>query len=68
MTGSGILSEEEKREMLEDAMDARRRRPFMAARLESQQGSLDEYIDFLSENMECIEFVPSKPVTNNYKL
>jgi len=32
------------------------------------QGSLDEYIDFLSDNMEIIEFTVTKYVTNDYKL
>jgi hypothetical protein len=51
MNGSGILTEEEKREMLQDAGDARRRRAFAAAQRSSPGGTLDDYIDFLSHNM-----------------
>ncbi len=68
MSGSEILSEKEKREMLEDSRDVNRGRAFEAARLHSQVGSLDEYIDFLSENMKLFELAPSKRITDNYKL
>jgi hypothetical protein len=68
MSGSEILSEKEKREMLEDSRDVNRGRAFEAARLRSQEGSLDEYIDFLSENMKLFELAPSKRITENYKL
>jgi len=68
MSGSELLSEEEKWEMLQDARDAGRREPFWAARLKSQEGSIDDYIDFLSQNIELTEFVPSKRVTTNFKL
>ena len=68
MSGSGVLSEEEKQEMLQDAKDLRRKDSFLAARLKSQQGTIDEYIDFLSQNMEWIEFTPSRRVTTHFKL
>ena len=68
MSGSEILSDEEVREMIEDACDVNRGRAFEAARLRSQEGSLDEYIDFLSESMRLFEFSPSKKITENYKL
>ena len=61
MSGSEILSEEEKREMLEDSRDVNRGRAFEAARLHSQVGSLDEY-------MRLVELAPSKRITENYKL
>ena len=68
MSGSEILSNEEEREMIEDARDVNRGKAFEAARLRSQEGSLDEYIDFLSENMKLFELAPSKRITENYKL
>jgi len=68
MSGSVVLSEEEKGEMLQDARDTERGKGFFAARSKSQEGSIDEYIDFLSENIEWIEFVPSKRITINFKL
>ena len=52
-----------------DARSAERRAAFAAARQASQTGSLDDYIDFLSENMP---FVPRGPprvhVTKDYRL
>jgi hypothetical protein len=68
MSGSATLSKYEKHEMLQDAKNVRRGKVFMAARIKSQEGSLDEYIDFLSDNMDLIEFVPSKRITYQFKL
>ena len=69
MNGSITLSDEEKREMLLDAYDPARKAAFAAARRISNEGSLDDYIDFLSENMA---FVPPTPprrhVTKDYRL
>jgi hypothetical protein len=69
MSGSLILTEDEKREMLLDARNPDRRAAFAAARQLSHEGSLDDYIDFLSENMA---FVPPTPprrhVTKDYRL
>jgi len=69
MSGSIILTEDEKREMLLDACNPDRKAAFAAARLLSHEGSLDDYIDFLSENMA---FVPPTPprrhVTKDYRL
>ena len=48
--------------MIEDACDVNRGRAFEAARLRGQEGSLDEYIDFLSESMRLFEFSPSKKI------
>jgi hypothetical protein len=69
MSGSVQLSEQEKAEMLEDARSAERRASFRAARQATQTGTLDDFIDFLSENMP---FVPPKPprghVTKDFRL
>ena len=51
MSGSITLTEEEKREMLLDAHDPVRKAAFAAARRLSQVGTVDDYIDFLSNNM-----------------
>ena len=68
MSGSATLSKYEKHEMLQDAKNIRRGKVFMAAQIKSQEGSLDEYINFLSDNMELIEFSPSKRITYQFKL
>ena len=68
MNGSARLSEEEKQEMLQDAKDLDRRDSFLAARLKSQEGTIDDYIEFLSQNMGWIEFIPSRKVTTNFRL
>jgi len=54
--------------MIEDAKDVNRRKVFNAARVSGQQGNLDSYIDFLSENMDVIRFVPCRRITNKFKL
>jgi hypothetical protein len=54
------LTEEEKREMLQDARDPIRRRAFAAAQRLCHEGSLDDYIDFLSENMDLAEASPPR--------
>jgi hypothetical protein len=51
MSGSVKLTEEEKMEMLADARDPVRKAAFAAAQGISHHGTLDDYIDFLSENI-----------------
>jgi hypothetical protein len=69
MSGSATLSEEEKREMLLDAHDPVRKAAFAAARRISNEGSLDDYIDFLSENMALVPLSPPRRhVTKDYRL
>lgn len=69
MSGSRVLTEEEKREMLQDARDPSRKAAFAAAQRLSHEGSLDDYIDFLSENMElACGSLPIAHVTDNYRL
>ena len=68
MSGSMKLSEEEKQEMVQDAKNGNRAKVFRLARMLSQKGSLDDYIDFLSENMGMVPFVPTKKKTDHFKL
>jgi len=68
MSGSIKLTEEERQEMIKDAKNAKRGKVFHSARVLSQKGSLDDYIDFLSENMDSIPLIPSKRLTENFKL
>jgi hypothetical protein len=69
MSGSRILTEEEKREMWLDACDPGRRAAFAAAQRLSHEGSLDDYIDFLSENMQWADVAsPRIHVTDDYRL
>jgi len=63
------LTEDEKREMLLDARSPARKAAFAAARRLSQEGSLDDYIDFLSENMALVPTPPPRRhVTKDYRL
>ena len=62
------LTEVEKNEMIEDAKSASRRKAFQAARITAQAGSLDDYIDFLSQNMQWVTVFPAKRITTNFKL
>jgi len=68
MSGSIKLSEEEREEMIRDAKDVERGKAFHSARVLSQKGNLDDYIDFLSENMDSIPLIPTKRRTKNFKL
>jgi hypothetical protein len=68
MNGSMKLTDEERLEMIEDARNIPRSKVFQAARMTAQKGSLDDYIDFLSQNIEWVKVVPTKRITTNYKL
>jgi hypothetical protein len=68
MNGSVKLTDEEKFEMIEDAINVSRSKAFQAARMTAQKGSLDDYIDFLSQNIEWVKVVPTRRITKNYKL
>jgi len=69
MSGSIVLTEDEKREMLLDARNPARKAAFAAARRLSQEGSLDDYIDFLSENMALVPTPPPRQhMTKDYRL
>jgi len=69
MSGSVRLTEAEKMEMLADARDPARRAVFAAAQSTSHHRTLDDYIDFLSENMGIAgEWTPSIMKTAGYRL
>jgi len=69
MSGSMRLTEEEKMEMLADARDSARGAAFAAAQRISHHGTLDDYIDFLSENMGIVGIsAPRIMKTAGYRL
>ena len=68
MSGSRTLSEDEKREMLEDALDERRREAFRAARALTHSGTLEDYIEFLSQHMGLVPFRPRRSITDDFRL
>jgi hypothetical protein len=68
MSGLVKITDEEKFEMIEDARNSSRSRAFQAARVTAQKGSLDDYIDFLSQNIEWVNVFPTKRITTNFKL
>ena len=68
MNGSVKLSSGEKYELLEDANDIGRGKAFDAARLQASEGGIDEYIEFLSQNMEWVKVIATKRVTDNFLL
>jgi len=68
MNGSVKLSSEEKYELLKDANDISRGKTFDAARVQASKGGLDEYIEFLSQNMEWVHVVATKRITVNFLL
>jgi len=68
MSGSVKLSSEEKHELLEDANNKIRGKAFDAARLQASKGGLDEYIEFLSQNLEWVKAVATKRITENFLL
>ena len=54
--------------MIEGERNILRSKVFQAARIITQKGRLDDYIDFLSQNIEWVKVVPTKRITTNYKL
>jgi len=68
MNGSTILSDEEKQEMLADAESISRKEAFLKARASSQCGGLDDYIEFLSNNMASVPVLPVKHIANDFRL
>ena len=68
MNGSIKLTDEERLEMIEDARNVSRSKAFQTARMTAQKGSLDDYIDFLSQNIEWVNVFPTKRITTNFKL
>ncbi len=68
MNGFKRLSRDMRKEMLEDAEDFKRGLAFRAARRKSEQCDLDEYIRFLSKNMEYANPAPTKRLTSDFRL
>lgn len=69
MSDSEILTEEEKQEMLADAHNPGRCAAFAAARRLSQEGTLDDTIDFLSANMKLADAAaPRRTVSDDFRL
>lgn len=68
MSGSKRLSAQEVAEMRDDAKSAARRQAFKSARMASQNGDLDGYIEFLSQTLPLINRRPETRITKNNKL
>lgn len=68
MSGSGKISDDEKKEMIEDSKNHDRGKVFNAARILSQKGSLYDYIDFLFANMGSIKHHPTRKIKESFKL
>lgn len=68
MTGLERLSNEERQEMIQDAQDPLRGKTFLALKIRAHSGTLDEYIDFLSENMGSFSFPHSPKISKHFKL
>jgi hypothetical protein len=68
MNGSIKLAAEEIAEMIADAADSRRGEALRAARALGQIGTFNDYIEFLSENIENFSFRPTPHVTAHYLL
>ena len=68
MNGSVKLTNEEKHEMLEDAKNVTRGKLFQAMRITTQLSNIDDYIEFLSQNIESVPVVATKRITVNNKL
>ena len=68
MSGYNLLSEEERKEILQDAGNEERGKAFLAARRKSHEGGLDEYIDFLSENIGLLDNKPTIRKTDDFRL
>ncbi len=68
MNGSPILNEAERQEMLLDGSDQERREAFRAARMSSQSGTLDDYIDFLSRHIGLFPMNQRRNITEDFRL
>jgi hypothetical protein len=68
MSGSIILSDKEKREMIADAENKERAGNFEAARHLNSIQNIDAYIEFLSENLPLFSTELRVKITKNNKL
>ena len=68
MNGSLRLGDELRQEMIQDAEDLRRGKVFLALKVRCHSGTLDEYIEFLSEQSGSFNFSPSKIISDHFKL
>ena len=68
MSGSLRLGDELRQEMIQDAQDPRRGKAFLALKVRCHTGTLDEYIEFLSEQFGSFHFSPSKKISDHFKL
>ena len=68
MSGSPRLKDEERQEMLLDAQDRPRGEAFLALKDRCHTGTIDEYIEILSDNMGSFHLFPSKKISDHFKL
>lgn len=68
ISDSPRLTDEEKQEMLLDSTEVRRGEVWRALKVRCHIGGIDEYIEFLSENIGSFISSPSKKISNHFKL
>ena len=68
MSGLPRLKDEERQELLQDSKDARRGEVWRAIKVRCHIGDMEEYIEFLSENIGSFNISPSKMVSDHFKL
>ncbi len=68
MSGLLRLKDEEKQGLLWDAQDRQRGEVFRALKVRAHTGTIDDYIEFLSENLESFNFSPSRKISDHFKL
>jgi hypothetical protein len=68
MNGSPRLNDEERQELLRDGQDLQRGKAFRDLKVRAHRGTLDEYIEFLSENLESFHLPLFPKKSDHFKI